>query len=76
MKEVITIDGKVKSNDKPVEFTHDFDSRNGWVETETIPDIYEMIVYLGCCDIDGDMFACYLCGTIDIAKGHLNSGKY
>lgn len=80
MREVIRIDKK-GVNDKPVEFTHYFDENHGWVEFDEEmhdnPNDIDQIVYLGKCQLDGDMFAAYEeFGAILIYKGHLNSGKY
>lgn len=74
MREVIRID-KQEENDKPVEFTHMLKTEEGWSECLRQPINFEKVVYLGCCELDGDMFACYN-DYIDIYKGHLNSGKY
>lgn len=79
MKEVIRIDGIVTAEKKPVEFTHCLRQSNRWFETDANPSDYERIVYLGKCNTDGDMFAAYFgkkLTTINIFKGHLNSGKY
>lgn len=75
MREVIRIDKK-EENEKPVEFTHWLDNRDGWSKTMNVPSIFDKVVYLGDCIYDGDMFACYRGGEINIYKGHLNSGKY
>lgn len=76
MREVIRIDGK-KESEKPVELTHVLTAcYAGWVEGSAITSVFEKIVYLGNCQEDGDMFACYIGGSIHIYKGHLNSGKY
>jgi len=77
MRKVITIPELVEKSDKPVEFTHDLygkDSR--WGRTIDTPNDYDKVVYLGFCDIDGDMFAAYDGGCIEIFKGNLNSGEY
>lgn len=77
MKEVIRIDRIDTPDEKPVEFTHYLDTQNGWGKTFLKPSHYDEIIYLGCCVIDGDMFAAYdEGGGINILKGHLNSGKY
>lgn len=75
MKEVIRIDGKTES-EKPVELTHVLTSNLGWRGTVFHSCVFEKIVYLGNCQYDGDMFACYIDGVISVYKGHLNSGKY
>lgn len=75
-KEVIRIQGDKKEIKKPVEFTHYLNHSNGWEETGIKPSSYNRMVYLGRCDIDGDMFAAYEEGCISIFKGHLNSGRY
>jgi len=75
MAPVIGIDGKNKT-DKPVEFTHVFNTDEGWEVTSILPAQYKKIVYLGKCEHDGDMFEAYVDDCIDIFKGHLNSGNY
>lgn len=75
MREVIRVN-KVEKKEKPVEFTACFSGYEGWLKSTTNPDEYEKVVYLGNCSVDGDMFACYNGKSIDIYKGHLNSGKY
>lgn len=82
MKKVIFIEQPKEETKKPVEFTHYLSPYRGWeVETNTIsrlnPNYYFKIVYLGKCDVDGDMFAAISDGgCIEIYKGHLNSGEY
>ena len=76
MKEVIYINEVKEKEEKPVEFTHFQDSFKGWQATSSKPEDYDKVIYLGKCRIDGDMFACYSFGNINIHKGHLNSGKY
>jgi hypothetical protein len=74
-KRVIFIE-QPQENDKPVEFTHALEGA-GWAELTLKPFQYEKVVYLGKCVIDGDMFAgYYFNGSINILKGHLNSGRY
>lgn len=64
-------------NDKPIKFTHVLVEGSGWIDWESEKtDLYDHVVYLGACADDGDMFAVYKLGTIQIFKGHLNSGKY
>lgn len=79
MKEVIRID-KIEENEKPVEFTKYLSRDKGWKDLDKCfrfePSHYEKVLYLGESNIDGDMFACYYSGRIDIFRGHLNSGKY
>jgi len=66
-----------QENDKPVEFTHYLSGADGWGRTKTKPSEYEKVVYLGKCEVDGDVFAgYYFNGRITIFKGHLNSGRY
>ena len=76
-REVIRLDEPEKEEEKPVEFTHVFDSDVGFVES-LVSDMskFDKVVYLGTCNVDGDMFAAYDKGSIVIYNGHLNSGKY
>lgn len=77
MREVERIDVKKTKEEKPVEFTWELSISEGWVNASDSTENYKRIVFLGSCDLDGDMFACYdNHGNIDIHKGHLNSGKY
>lgn len=61
---------------KPIEFTYAVESDKGWVKANPLLSDYRKIVYLGKCNVDGDMFAAYLGNTIAIFKGHLNDGVY
>jgi hypothetical protein len=77
MKSVIYIDNPQNKEEKPVEFTHVYNSIQGWSVFLNSPTDYEKVVYLGHCSSDGDMFAAYGSGgLIMIYTGHLNSGKY
>jgi len=76
MKKVIRVPELVEKNDKPVEFTHELTASGGWGESKCTPCDFDAVVYLGSCDFDGDMFAAYDNGCIDIFKGDLNSGEY
>ena len=73
MAKVIYIDIPQKEEKKKVQFTH-YMTDTGWIEDKCIPNGAKLI-YLGKCSIDGDMFAS-ITATIDIYKGHLNSGEY
>lgn len=76
MRSVIHIPENNTENNKPVEFTH-YHSASGWYNTFDKPNEFTKVVYLGKCNYDGDMFACYRDnGAIVICRGHLNSGKY
>jgi hypothetical protein len=41
----------------------------GWIEGSLEPENFDKVVYLGNCDADGDMFACYVRDVINIYKG-------
>ena len=62
-----------------IELTRRLDACKGWVE-RTIADIdiksYDRIVFLGTCEGDGQLFACYSYSMIDIWGGRLNGGTY
>ena len=74
--EVIRIYGIKNEEEKPVEFEKML-GLTGKVETNDKPTDYARVVYLGKCQIDGDMFAAYgKEGTIEIFIGNLKSGKY
>lgn len=77
MNEVIRIpEVNYTDYNTPLELT-DILNDEGWVEFDH-SDIkeYDKIVYLGRCDVDGDLFAGYSYDIIDLFKGNLNSGKY
>lgn len=76
MKKVIFIEQPKEETKKPVEFTHYLDGAKGFVGNLKGPKDFTKIVYLGKCNIDGDMFAAYIGGDICLYKGHLNSGEY
>jgi len=82
MKKVIFIEQPKEETKKPVEFTHQLSTSDGWVKSQIDTSICDKIVYLGKCATDGDMFAVniYLIenghSNIHIYKGHLNSGEY
>ena len=51
-------------------FTHYLSGYEGWKEPIVSVGDFKKVKYLGKCDIDGDMFACYhKDGCIDIFKG-------
>jgi hypothetical protein len=75
MREVIRIEEGNSS--KKLELTHLLSEDSGWIKYEQESFNYDKIVYLGRCNIDGDMFAVYYqTGMIGICKGHVNSGRY
>ena len=41
----------------------------GWTSGGLKPEYFDKVVYLGNCNADGDMFACYKDDTINIYKG-------
>lgn len=62
---------------KPVEFTHYLNVHSGWKTPKSKPNQYKEVIYLGKCNLDGDMFLAKSDnGTIEIFKGHLNDGVY
>jgi hypothetical protein len=65
------IDTTKGSNEKTkTVFTHYLCGNNGWVETKRTIEYFEEVKYLGKCEIDGDMFACYYNNnSITIYKG-------
>lgn len=76
MREVIRMPELTQANDKPVELTHAM-THSGWISfSDTNILNSESVVYLGRCDVDGDMFSVTDGRIICIFKGHLNSGKY
>lgn len=68
MTKFISIEEKEELKIKTV-FTHCLLSEEGWqLSNDNICD-FEKIVYLGRCNVDGDMFAAYYGHTIAIYKG-------
>ncbi|CAB4138559.1 hypothetical protein UFOVP331_119 [uncultured Caudovirales phage] len=41
----------------------------GWNPSSLTPEDFDKVVYLGKCCCDGDMFACYIRGAINIYRG-------
>lgn len=77
MKSVIHIPENNTENNEPVEFTKILSGFEGFKDTSIKPVDYNKIIYLGRCNVDGDMFVAYSSsGNIIIFKGYLNSGKY
>ena len=76
MRKAIIIGEEPKKESKDIEFTKILSTSSGWQDTCYEGYKFEKIVYLGKCKHDGDMFACYLEGTITIRKGNLNDGTY
>ena len=76
MRKAIIIGEEPKKESKDIEFTKILSIRSGWKDRCYEGYQFEKIVYLGKCDTDGDMFACYLEGEITIHKGNLNDGTY
>lgn len=67
MTKFISIEEKEKGE---TVFTHCLITSRGWTSTRAHPSDYEKVVYLGKCDIDGDMFAAYHGSrSISIFKG-------
>jgi len=64
----VSVDDTQKEKKETV-FTHEFVPDMGWSETKIKTTNYNQVVYLGKCNIDGDMFACYISGDISIFKG-------
>jgi len=75
-KSAIFIEDKKQDDEKPIEFTHCLDDKDGWEKTTDTPSQYDKVIYLGNCERDGNMFCAYHGAYIFIFKGHLNSGKY
>ena len=76
MREVIRIPELTESKEecKPIKYTHRY-FKDGFKKTSDHPS--GKVIYLGRCEIDGDMFAEHTeGGEILIYTGHLNSGKY
>lgn len=79
MKNAILIPQITEQNEQTIRLTAR--KTNGWMsmsehQSKKILSQAVKVVYLGDCDQDGDMFAIYKEGFIEIYKGHLNNGKY
>jgi hypothetical protein len=78
-RKAIIIGEEPQKESKGIEFTHILNTLKGWTTTNDKPSFNRIakIVYLGKCETDGDMFACYYdVGVIVIYKGNLNDGTY
>ena len=74
MTQFVTLIDSTKKERKLTKFTHIALTKKGWEEVDSqnssLPNEYVSVVYLGCCENDGDMFACYdRDGYIEIYKG-------
>jgi hypothetical protein len=68
MTKYISLEPKEKRNKKTI-FTKYLCGVDGWIYPSLIPEDFDKVVYLGNCDADGDMFACYVRDVINIYKG-------
>jgi hypothetical protein len=68
MTKYINLETKEKKNKKTI-FEKYFYQRKGWIDSSLPPEDFDKVVYLGNCDVDGDMFACYRANVIQIYKG-------
>jgi hypothetical protein len=77
-RKAIIIGEEPQKESKGIEFTHYLSGTEGWKTANPNFNKYIKVVYLGKCDVDGDMFAGYFGqdGTIAIYKGNLNDGTY
>lgn len=75
MRKVERIDN-ITNEDKPIELTHALYG-SGWNTCEAeVDEEVNRLVYLGNCEVDGDMFVAYTDECIIVYKGHLNNGTY
>lgn len=68
MTKFIDCSNEAKEEKKETVFTH-VQEKNGWRETSLKPNDYNVVKYLGECNIDGDMFSAYDDVVITIFKG-------
>ena len=68
MTKYISLEQKEKRNKKTT-FEQYLNGVGGWIYAVKTPEDFDKVVYLGNCDIDGDMFACYKQDVIQIYKG-------
>ena len=68
MTKYISLETKEKKIKKTV-FTKYLCGIGGWIHALKTPKSFDKVVYLGNCDADGDMFACYTQDVIHIYKG-------
>ena len=62
-------DAKEEKEIKKTVFTHYLHPEEGFINSFTKPSEFGIIVYLGKCKINGDMFACHTQGLTSIYKG-------
>jgi hypothetical protein len=69
MTKYINLEEKENKKIKKTIFTAYLNGIGGWMHALNTPESFDKIVYLGNCNADGDMFACYKDNTINIYKG-------
>ena len=69
MTKYISLETKKQKEIKKTIFTAYFNGIGGWMHALNTPESFDKVVYLGNCNADGDMFACYKDDTINIYKG-------
>ncbi len=69
MTKYISLETKKQKEIKKTIFTAYLNGIGGWIHALNTPESFDKVVYLGNCDADGDMFACYVRDVINIYKG-------
>jgi hypothetical protein len=69
MTQFLTIEKETATKENPTIFTHFYKHNKGWIETRLTPENFDKVIFLGTCEMDGDMFSAYICGFIEIFKG-------
>lgn len=68
MTKFLTVQENVQKEKKETVLTH-IQNGKGWEITKLKASSFDEVLYLGYCNIDGDIFSCYSDGVIDIFKG-------
>jgi hypothetical protein len=69
MTKYISLEPKEQKEIKKTVLIKYLNGIGGWIHALNTPESFDKVVYLGNCDVDGDMFACYKDNTINIYKG-------
>jgi hypothetical protein len=69
MTKYINLEEKEQKEHKKTIFTAYLGDNDKWKPSGLTPEYFDKVVYLGNCNVDGDMFACYIRDVINIYKG-------
>ena len=69
MTKFLTVQEDVQKEKKETVFTHILNTGRGFEQTSVKTSDFDVVAYLGNCEVDGDFFACYREDIIEICKG-------